>query len=212
MRTVGQALKEAREAKFYTVDEVEKATKIRKELLLALESDDYAKLPPPTFVQGFIKNYAKFLGLDSSQLLAVFRRGFSDKKHQPRVLDAFINPVGKPRFKLTPARVLGGVVALVVITFFVYLWFQYRQFVGAPELTLTSPVDQLTTDIPTVVVEGKTEADNKITVNNQEVKVGLDGNFKEEINLSGAVNKLDISAVSRFGQKTQIERTVYLKR
>lgn len=212
MRTVGQALKEAREAKLYTIEEVEKATKIRKELLLALESDDFTKLPPPTFVQGFIKNYARFLGLDSAQLLAVFRRGFSDKKHRPYVMDAFVHPIDKSRFKLTPARVLGGIVAVLVLTFFIYLWFQYRQLVGAPELTLSSPADQLTTDNPTVTVEGKTDPENKMLVNNQEIKVGLDGSFREEITLSGAVNKLDISAISKFNQKTQIERTVYLKR
>ena len=33
MRTVGEILRQTREAKFYTLDEIEKATKIRKELL-----------------------------------------------------------------------------------------------------------------------------------------------------------------------------------
>ena len=65
MRTVGQVLKEARESKLYTLDEVEKSTKIRKEMLRALEDDNYAKLPPITFIQGFVKNYGKFLGIDS---------------------------------------------------------------------------------------------------------------------------------------------------
>ncbi|KKQ08609.1 MAG: Transcriptional regulator, XRE family [Candidatus Daviesbacteria bacterium GW2011_GWB1_36_5] len=68
MRTVGQILKETREAKFYTLEEVEKATKIRVELLEALEEDNFSKLPPETFIQGFIKNYGKFLGLDANKL------------------------------------------------------------------------------------------------------------------------------------------------
>ncbi|MBI2334562.1 helix-turn-helix domain-containing protein, partial [Candidatus Daviesbacteria bacterium] len=46
MRTVGQVLKEEREKKFYTLDEIEKATKIRRELLEALELGQYQKLPP----------------------------------------------------------------------------------------------------------------------------------------------------------------------
>src|SRR5687767_6926962 len=100
MRTVGQILKEEREKKFYTLDEVEKVTKIRKELLLALEDDDYSKLPPSTFVQGFIKNYGKFLGLDSEKLLAVFRREFSDRKNPPRIMEAWSNPLENPKFRL----------------------------------------------------------------------------------------------------------------
>src|SRR3990170_3659859 len=124
MRTVGQVLKEERERKFYTLDEIEKATKIRKELLEALEAGQYSKLPPPTFVQGFIKNYGKFLKLDADKLLAIFRREFSEVKHPPRILETFSNPMDKKKFKLTPARALGGVILSLIIIFFVYLWFE----------------------------------------------------------------------------------------
>ena len=71
MRTVGDVLKQERERKFYTLDDIEKSTKIRKELLEALEKGLYQKLPPPTFVQGFIKNYGKFLGLSTEDRKSV---------------------------------------------------------------------------------------------------------------------------------------------
>src|SRR3989338_11411183 len=100
MRTVGQVLKEEREKRFYTLDEVEKTTKIRKELLEALEAGQYQKLPPHTFVQGFIKNYGKFLGLNPEKLLAVFRREFSDHKFPPRILESFSHPPDNQRFRL----------------------------------------------------------------------------------------------------------------
>lgn len=212
MSTVGQILKENREAKFYTLEEVEKATKIRKELLVALENNDYSKLPPPTFVQGFIKNYAKFLNLDASKLIAIFRREFSDKKHRPYIMDTFAKPLKTSRFKLTPGKVLGIVVLLAVLSFFGYLWLQYRTFTGAPSLLLTSPTDQLTTDSPIVTVEGKTDPEVKVMVNSQEVAVDDDGDFKENITLSSPVNKINVTAISKLGQKTQEERTVYLKR
>jgi len=212
MRTVGQILKETRESKFYSLEEVEKTIKIRKELLEALEADDYSKLPPATFVQGFIKNYAKFLDLDGEKLLAIFRREFSDKKHKPYVMDAFSNPVPASKFKFTPAHLLGVAVTLVVVLFFAYLWFQYRQFVGAPNLAITSPVDQLATDNPLISVEGKTDPEVKVSVNSQDIPVSSEGTFKQEITLSSPVNKIDIIAVSKFGQKVQIEKTVYLKR
>ncbi len=212
MRTVGSILRETREAKFYTLDEIEKATKIRKELLAALEADDYSKLPPTTFVQGFIKNYSRFLGLDSQKLLAIYRREFSERRHQPYVMNAFSKPPSVSRLKLTPGRLLGGVVALVILAFFAYLWIQYRGFASAPELKISSPADQLTIDNPTLQIAGETEQEAKVTVNGQEIPVNVDGQFKEEITLSSPVNKIEISAVSKFGQKSQVERTVYLKR
>ncbi|MFA5932736.1 MAG: helix-turn-helix domain-containing protein [Microgenomates group bacterium] len=212
MRTVGQILKEAREQKVYTLEQVEKAIKIRKEMLIALESDNYKKLPPPTFVRGFIKNYATFLGLDSSKLLAIFRREFAEDRHKPYVMDAFSNPVETPKFKLTPSQLLGGVVVLIVLSFFIYLWVQYRSLVGAPQLSIVSPVDQMTVNDPNLGVIGKTDPEVKVLVNSQEITVDSNGDFKETINLSSQVNKITIDAVSKFGQKTQTERTVYLKR
>ena len=212
MRTVGSILKDTREANFYTLEEIEKATKIRYELLVALEADDYSKLPPSSFVQGFIKNYAKFLKLDSEKVLAVFRREFSDKKHKPYIMDTFAHPLTKTKLKITPGRVLGLVVTMVVLSFFVYLWLQYRLFVGAPALSLISPQDQLTTDTSVVTVEGKTDPEVKVAVNSQEIPVAVSGEFKTEITLSAPINKINITASSKFGQKTELERTVYLKR
>lgn len=212
MQTVGQILKEEREVKLYSLDDVEKAIKIRKELLIALESDNYKKLPPPTFVRGFIKNYAIFLGLDPNKILAVYRREFAEDRQKPYVMDAFSNPVEIPKFKFTPSQLLGAVIVLVVISFFTYLWVQYRGLVGVPELTVSSPIDQMTTSDPNLVVSGKTDPEVKVTVNSQEIKVGEDGSFNEQITLSSQVNKITIEAISNFNQKTDIERTVYLKK
>ena len=141
MRTVGQILKEEREKKFYPLEEIEKITKIRIELLQALEKDDYAKLPPPTFVGGFIKSYGKFLGLDTQRLLAIYRREFSEGKNPPRILETFTNPLDRKRFRLTPAKIITSMVLILIAIFFGYLWFEYRFLVGEPFLEVSQPPD-----------------------------------------------------------------------
>lgn len=211
MRTVGQILKEEREKKLYTLDEIEKATKIRKELLEALEAGQYFKLPPPTFVQGFIRNYGKFLKLDPEKLLAIFRREFSEGKHPPRILETFSNPVDKKRFKLTPSRALGGVILILIIMFFVYLWFEYRFLVGGPFLEVTEPVNQSNTTSPVVEITGRTDPEAKLSINNQEIGVDPAGKFSQEIKLSDDINTIEISAVSKGGKVTKVERTVFFK-
>jgi cytoskeletal protein RodZ len=212
MRTVGQILKETRESKLYTLEEVEKNTKIRKELLKALEEDDYSKLPPLTFIQGFIKNYGRFLGLDTTKLLAVLRRDFESKKHPPIVMESFSKPLNNKKIIVTPSKILGITVALIIVGFFTYLWFEYRQFVGAPGLNLISPIEGQTVEIPSVLVEGVTDPEAKVTVNDQEVGVNNEGKFKEEIKLSSSNNKIVVSATSKFGQANKVERTVYIKK
>lgn len=211
MRTIGQLLKEAREAKLYTLDEVEKHTKIRKELLRALENNDYEKLPPLTFIQGFVKNYGKFLGLESDKLLAVLRRDFEATKHPPSVMESFSKPLSKKRFLVTPSRLIGAVVAIIIVTFFAYLWFEYRQFVGSPALEVNSPSQGQTVEVTTISVEGITDPDSKVTINDQEVGLDTEGKFKEEVKLSSSVNNISIVSTSKFGQSTKVERTVYIK-
>ncbi len=210
MRTVGQILKEEREKQFYTLLDIEKVTKIRVELLEALEQDDYKKLPPPTFVQGFIKNYGKFLKLDSERLLAIFRREFSDRKNPPRILESFASPIDK-KINFTPKKLISMVVIGLILVFFAYLWFEYRFLVNPPSLSVNSPLDQVVVEGSTVEVTGKTDPEAKVTLNDQEVAVDSDGNFKQELRLSEGINKIVISAISKFKKSSKIERTVYLK-
>lgn len=212
MRTVGQILKEEREKKFYTLEEIEKATKIRLELLQALENDDYKKLPPPTFVQGFIKNYGKFLGLPTDKLLAIYRREFSEGKNPPRILESFTNPLDKKRFRITPAKILGTVVLTLIVTFFIYLWFEYRFLIGAPFLEVSEPQDQLSVASTTIYVSGRTDPESKVSINNQEIQVDLSGRFSQEIQLTDSSNTIVVTATSKSGKEARIERTVFLKR
>ena len=213
MRTIGQILKENREAKLYTLEDVEKSTKIRKELLEALERNDFNKLPPSTFVQGFIKNYGKFLGLDDSKLLAIFRRDYEASKHPPVIMESLQNPVGKgKKIIFTPQKLLAISVFLIIIGFFAYLWVEYRQFVGAPELLVNTPSEGQTVEIPAVEVSGQTDPDAKVLVNNQEIGVDTEGKFKEEIKLNSSTNTVSIISTSKFGQAATVSRTVFVKK
>ncbi len=65
---IGPVLEKARKEKGLTLEEVEQATKIRKRYLAGLEREDYGVLPDAVYVQGFLKTYANYLGLDGEEL------------------------------------------------------------------------------------------------------------------------------------------------
>ena len=65
---IGPVLEKARQEKGLTLDEVEQATKIRKRYLAGLEREDFGVLPDAVYVQGFLKTYANYLGLDGEEL------------------------------------------------------------------------------------------------------------------------------------------------
>jgi len=72
--TVGQRLKERREAKGLSLEEVMAATRIKLVFLKAMEEDDYRLLPDETYITRFLIEYAAFLGLDPQGVLAQFKR------------------------------------------------------------------------------------------------------------------------------------------
>ncbi len=68
LKRVAQKLVQAREAQGISLEEIATKTFIPMRILKALEAGETFKLPEPIFVQGFIKRYAKLVGLDGETL------------------------------------------------------------------------------------------------------------------------------------------------
>jgi cytoskeletal protein RodZ len=68
-KIVGQLLKEARESKKLSIEDVAKKTKINLNLLKHLEANRLDKLPNITYVRGFVKNYSKLVGINQEVAL-----------------------------------------------------------------------------------------------------------------------------------------------
>lgn len=67
--SAGTQLRAMREAAQLTVDDVAHQLKLARRQVLAIENDDFDALPGPTFVRGFIRNYARLLRIDATPLL-----------------------------------------------------------------------------------------------------------------------------------------------
>jgi len=66
---IGAALRDARRRYGMEVREVEERTKIRAKYIRALENEDWATLPAPAYVRGFLRTYGQMLGLDGNLTL-----------------------------------------------------------------------------------------------------------------------------------------------
>ncbi|WP_226658270.1 helix-turn-helix domain-containing protein [Pseudalkalibacillus hwajinpoensis] len=69
MTELGQRLKEARNDKGLSLEEIQSITKIQKRYLLAIEEGNYELLPGNFYTRAFIKNYAEAVGLHGEELL-----------------------------------------------------------------------------------------------------------------------------------------------
>ena len=72
MESFGARLKREREQRKITLDEIAVSTKIGTRFLAAIEEDRFDQLPGGIFNKGFIRAYARHLGMDENQAIADF--------------------------------------------------------------------------------------------------------------------------------------------
>jgi cytoskeleton protein RodZ len=88
---LGAGLRAAREHLGLTIDDVADATKVRPQYLRALEALDMDKLPSRPFAAGYVRAYARVLGVDEEQAIGRFRRDAPSGDQSLRA------PVGVPK-------------------------------------------------------------------------------------------------------------------
>src|SRR5260370_189818 len=105
----GEELRRAREIRGISLKEIADATKISKRFLEAIERNDHKTLPAPVFTRGFVREYARYLGLNSDEM--VNRYNFAavgdDRIEQSAHLDRLTTPQEPPlpRKKLPPKAI-----------------------------------------------------------------------------------------------------------
>ena len=209
MITVGEILAKARSQKKLTLDQVEKATKIRAKFLEAIEKNQFEKLPPGTFTKGLIKNYAAFLGLSPAEALAFYRRQVNEEK--PNISVPAPTKSGNSRFSFSLSFTSLATIILILI-FFAYLAFSYLRFAGAPTLNLFSPETNIVVTTDQIEISGQTDPNATLSINNQEISVDENGRFQTKITLQPGLNTITVIATNKFGRQSEIVRNLRLEK
>lgn len=210
MRTIGEILKKIRSEKRLTLEEIEKQLRIRKKFLIALEENDWSKLPSLPYIKGFLKNYSSFLGLKSDEMLAIFRRQFHQQEKAGLLPKGLTNPLDEPIIRFTPQLTSIILSISFLVVFFGYLFLQYLSFVNPPELSIESPKEGEIITSEKVTVKGKSDRDAVISVNNQKIALSENGEFTTTLTLSPGVNTINIESASKQGKKRTITRTIQI--
>src|SRR2546430_8107279 len=116
MFDIGNSLREARLPQQLDFPELEQQTKIRGKYLKALEDEEFDVLPAPTYVKGFLRNYADALGLEGQLYVdeynSRFVTGEEDIPLRPRDYQRRPQPLG-PRFETRAVLIALGAIAVV---------------------------------------------------------------------------------------------------
>ncbi len=210
MIRAGQKLRDERQSRGLSLSEVSNATKIRVEFLEAIEKGEYEKLPSPSYAHGFVRNYTRFLKLSEKEILPLFRREFDVEKVYKVLPEGLVGQKEIPlkRFKIKQTVILVAFIFSLLLGFII---FQYRYAFVNPPITLASPSEMSVLSSTTILVLGKTDPNSTVTVNDEQVSVNQDGDFRKEITGFPGKTTITVKATNRFGKQTTIERHVVIK-
>lgn len=211
MRTIGEILKKARLEKKFTFEDVERATRIRKKFLVALEENNWDKLPSLPYIKGFIRNYSLHLGLKSDEMVAIFRRHFKEQEKAKLVPSGFTHPLNEPIFRFTPQTSLIAAIIGFLLLFFGYLFFQYAAYTNPPNLIVTDPKEGEILKNSKIQVNGKTDVDAVLSINNQKIALTTNGEFATTLLFSPGVNSIIVESTSKYGKKRTVTRTIQIQ-
>lgn len=117
MESVGEFFRQVRETKGLTVDEVASKTRIRTDFVKALEEGNFAKLPDQVFARGFVRSYARSLGLDEEDAIHRFAQSagaFYDKQGERERLRQ--RQVEEERRRKANRKAVGIAIAVAIAT------------------------------------------------------------------------------------------------
>ena len=117
--SIGQTLRDAREAQGIALDDAAVRLRLMHRQIEAMETDDFESLGQPVFARGFVRNYARLLGLDPEALLA--RMKGAPEEPAPVV---HVEPPAPHSWLTSPLLILLllGVLLLVAVPVGLYLW------------------------------------------------------------------------------------------
>jgi len=207
MKSIGQQLKESRKKKGFSIEDIHKFIKIHPKYIVALENNDYSIFEGKVHSKGFLKIYTQFLELNISEIMALWRREYEPVFMKENKLKEY-RPLEMPKFVLTPSIVIVTVVSIALFVFFGYLYFQYRNYTGAPNLELYYPQDNQISETDILDITGKTDMDSKVFINNQEIPSDLDGTFLVSIKLKDGINTISVRSENKLGKKVEKIRTI----
>jgi cytoskeletal protein RodZ len=151
MKTVGKQLLEARLARNWTPELAARETKIKVDRLRDPEADDYSHFTSPTYARGFVRTYARALGLDEYRILRQLDNKLPDDDSANIVTDsgvAYLPETAMPprvaHRDYTGLYIVMGLGAVVTLAIVFVLFEAYRVgelsrwFASSPESVVTS--------------------------------------------------------------------------
>ncbi|KUP32930.1 hypothetical protein AU387_11525 [Bacillus halotolerans] len=208
MTELGIRLKEAREEKAMSLDDLQAATKIQKRYLTALEEGNYDIIPGKFYVRAFIKQYAEAVGLDADQLFEEHKKDIPNTYHDDvsekisgmNLQKEMPKPASKALELLPTILVILGVIVVIAIVYAIIQFANHKNddnSNAASEKSIAKSESKYEIPKDSTLKENQTNSSEKETDTKKETK---DKEDKKEDS-----DKLEVKATGTEGSVTTYE-------
>lgn len=199
MKNISEILKRTRIQSGITIEQVELATKIKKTYIEFLEKGEFEKLPSISATKGFIKIYAKYLGLNAEEALVIFRRENKNEEHHMMIKKRKSTKFNSIKNKRISLYIL--FISIVVILAIVYAVHEYISFKTPPTITIYSPIRVNTVSYKSsILFSGKITLGDSLYIDGDKINsINLNGDFSQQVGLQEGVNNIEIKIIDPLG-------------
>lgn len=202
-KKLGEILKNARNKKELTLEQVEEETKVRAKYLKALEDERFDILPGNIYALGFLSKYADFLELDKNELIKLFKMERGESRHSGQLMP--VRRIQEMKFSITPRLVTILTIVLVILGILGYIIYSVSVFTLPPNLIISSPSSEQILKKSQVEIIGKTDEGATLMINNQAVLLDANGNFHQQVKLNPGLNTFVVTVTNRLKKETTKE-------
>jgi hypothetical protein len=205
--TLGEKLQKIRGDKRISLNEISRVTKIQLTYLEYLEAGDYDKLPAEVYVKGFLRSYADFFGIDEKIFLKLYKRereiknNLKNNNNKNRLVE-ISKPINISPFVFTPKKIFLFIITIIVLGGIFLLYKEIDSFASAPSLLILNPQNNTETESNSIYIEGVTDKETRLFINDQTILVNDDGRFRENVILQKGLNVINIKAINKFDKET----------
>lgn len=208
----GEMLKELRELRGFTYDELSKLTKIHPSIIQALEKEEFSELADPLYAERHVKFLVLALEGRPDYFLKKYRALLKAKNAVPVDAMKVRTTVRKRDFFVTSRLVAAAGFFLFAGFACAYLIWQAYLLQDPPPLRIITPVEGARLTVPRVDVQGETAPNALVTVNGQKAVVDSEGRFYIVFDIPRGLTTLTIEASRRYGSPITLTRMVSYER
>jgi cytoskeleton protein RodZ len=209
--TLGDRLRAIREDAGLSLVEVGKRLSVNPKYLTAIEESRYRDIPGLVYARQFVRRYAELLETDVPMAMDIFATEYavvSNARPSRRPLLTQRVSTDFPWWRRHARALMAGVIVAAVLT---YIGIQAAKNFLPPKLVVSDPAQNITTSLMMIVVEGTTDANASVTINDQDVQTDGQGQFRESIDLRLGLNTLRISAIKKHSAARVVTRQVLVE-